>query len=225
MTNLLAIESTTLACSVALQHGQAVLHRHEVVQRTHAQLVLPWIEALLADAGIALTDLDGITFGAGPGGFTGIRIATGVVQAIALAHDLPVMPISSLQALAQWSMDQSGARQVITAQDAKMGQVYWAAYKAGQDGLAEVVIPDQLCEPTNMPAPAEGDWLAAGDAWQVYPAMLDACADVRLNESEIIYPHAQALLKIANKLLTNKQVVSAEHALPIYLRNKDAWKK
>jgi len=217
--NILALETSTAALSIALQVGDNVFTRHEVLPRQHAKLILPWVEELLSEAHLTLSNLDKLSVGCGPGGFTGIRIGMGVVQGIALAQNLPIVPVSSLRALAQWVMDQETAKQVIVAQDARMGQVYWAAYQSDDQGVAQLVLEDQLCNPSEVPVPDGKDWLTVGDAWPVYPEL--QTIRQQFTESEHVYPHAQAVLKLS----VQGEQVSAEKALPIYLRGKDAWKK
>jgi hypothetical protein len=132
MTTLLALDTATEACSVALLHDGKVTSHYEVIPRLHAQKLLPMIKQLLADAGVALSAVDAIAFGRGPGAFTGVRIAIGVVQGLAFALERPVLPISNLAALAQGALREHGVQQVAAAIDARMDEVYWGCYRAEQ---------------------------------------------------------------------------------------------
>ena len=132
MTTLLALDTATEACSVALLHDGRVLSHYEVIPRMHAQRLLPMIKDLLAEAGVALSAVDGIAFGRGPGAFTGVRIAIGVVQGLAFALERPVLPVSTLAVLAQRALREQGAQQVAAAIDARMDEVYWGCYRAEQ---------------------------------------------------------------------------------------------
>lgn len=129
MTTLLALDTATEACSVALLHDGKVLSHYEVIPRLHAQKLLPMIQTMLAEAGIALSAVDAIAFGRGPGAFTGVRIAIGVVQGLAFALERPVLPVSNLALLAQRALREHGAEQVAAAIDARMDEVYWGCYQ------------------------------------------------------------------------------------------------
>ncbi|MGB1311163.1 MAG: tRNA (adenosine(37)-N6)-threonylcarbamoyltransferase complex dimerization subunit type 1 TsaB, partial [Leucothrix sp.] len=139
---ILAIETATEACSAALYHDGGIISRYELAPRKHTQLILPMMDSLLAEAGLSKQALDAIAFGRGPGAFTGLRIAVGVTQGLALALDRPVIPISSLAAMAQQVLDAtvdlaSAMLDYIPAIDARMGEVYWARYK-NVDGQAQL---------------------------------------------------------------------------------------
>lgn len=147
MTTLLALDTATEACSVALLHDGKVTSHYEVIPRMHAQKLLPMIKQLLADSGVALNTLDAIAFGRGPGAFTGVRIAIGVVQGLAFALERPVLPVSNLAALAQGALREHGVQQVAAAIDARMDEVYWGCYQAtaGEMRLVgrEAVLPPE----------------------------------------------------------------------------------
>ncbi|SQF87684.1 M22 peptidase YeaZ [Pseudomonas taetrolens] len=129
MSTLLALDTATEACSVALLHDGKVTSHYEVIPRLHAQKLLPMIKDLLAEAGVELSAVEAIAFGRGPGAFTGVRIAIGVVQGLAFALDRPVLPISNLAVLAQRAHREHGATQVASAIDARMDEVYWGCYR------------------------------------------------------------------------------------------------
>ena len=147
MTTLLALDTATEACSVALLHDGKVISHYEVIPRLHAQRLLPMIKDLLAEAAVPLSALDAIAFGRGPGAFTGVRIAVGVVQGLAFALDRPVLPISNLAVLAQRALREQGAKQVAAAIDARMDEVYWGCYRAENgemrlQGIEAVLAPE-----------------------------------------------------------------------------------
>ena len=137
MTKLLAIDTSTEACSAALGIGGDVRERYEFAPRQHAELILPMVDALLAEGQIKLKDLDGLAFGRGPGAFTGVRIATGVIQGLAFGAGLPVVPVSSLAALAQGAAP--GHSSIMSAFDARMGEVYWGAFAVDKQGLVRIL--------------------------------------------------------------------------------------
>ncbi len=192
--NLLAIETATEACSVALRCGDAVLERFEIAPRRHAELVLPWAEALLAEAGIARSQLDAIAVGIGPGAFTGVRLAVAMGQGLALALERPLIGISSLQILAAGAHGAQPGDGVFACIDARMGEVYAAAFRIHRDGLPEPIDTPQLARPDEARLPddsygwARGTGLAAGQGevglrlqaqgWRLEPGALPAASDL-----------------------------------------------
>ncbi len=227
---LLAIDTSTDACSAALWLDGEVRQRYQVAPREHGQLILPMIESLLAEAGLALTQLDTLAFGRGPGGFTGVRIANSVIQGLAFGANLPVVPISSLAALAQGAYAEMGTPRVLAAIDARIGEVYWGAYLTAENGLVTLVDQEIVCPPQDVPLPladdVSGDWFGAGNGWHTYAQPLKA----RLGEAVTAwdgqrYPQAQHLCTHAADAFQRGLAVSAEQALPVYLRDEVAWKK
>lgn len=209
MTNILAIETSTAACSVALEFNGKVYNHYEVIPREHGKVLLLWINELLEKAGASLQDLDALAFGCGPGGFTGVRIGIGVIQGLALGAELPLISISSLAALAQNASDNHDVKNALIIQDAKMGEVYWGAYSLDNQQFMKAVIEDQLSPIENVSPPAEKEWVRIGDMTD-----FDPC-----------YPTALAVLKLAKQKFSENQTVDVSDALPVYLRDKDAWKK
>ena len=133
---ILAVETATEACSAALSVEGEIIERYTVSPREHSLLILPMLESLLAEAGLVLNQLDALAFGRGPGSFTGVRIAAGVIQGVAFGADLPVAPVSTLAAMAQDIFAKSRETAVFTALDARMGEVYWGVYQKSEDGYA-----------------------------------------------------------------------------------------
>jgi tRNA threonylcarbamoyladenosine biosynthesis protein TsaB len=221
--NILALDTSTAALSIALQSGDSILSRHEILPGQHANLILSWIEEMFAKANLSQSSLDAIAVGCGPGGFTGVRIGMSVVQGLAFAWDLPVVLVSSLSAIAQWVVDQESVSDVMVAQDARMGQVYIGAYQKNPKGFVEAVIEDGLSDPIDVLLGEKNSWRLAGDAWLVYPEL----QSIQLSHALSVchHPHALAVLKLGNELCHQGKTVSAEEALPVYLRGKEAWKK
>lgn len=222
MTTLLALDTATEACSVALLHDGKVWSHYEVIPRLHAQRLLPMIKDLLAEAGIALSAIDAIAFGRGPGAFTGVRIAIGVVQGLAFALERPVLPVSNLAVLAQRAFREHGARQVAAAIDARMDEVYWGCYRetAGEMRLvgAEAVLPP---EHAGLPADSTDDWFGAGTGW----GYADRIAVKLAGQDAGMLPHAQDLLTLATFAWQRGEAIVADDAQPVYLRDKVATPK
>ncbi|MBC9251956.1 tRNA N6-adenosine(37)-N6-threonylcarbamoyltransferase complex dimerization subunit TsaB [Pseudomonas alcaligenes] len=223
MTTLLALDTATEACSVALLHDGKVLSHYEVIPRLHAQRLLPMIQTLLGEAGVALSALDAIAFGRGPGAFTGVRIAIGVVQGLAFALDKPVLPVSNLAILAQRALREHGAEQVAAAIDARMDEVYWGCYRAEQgemrlQGVEAVLPPEQA----SLPRGATGDWFGAGTGWGSYAARL---APSTVAQDGAMLPHAEDLLRLAGFAWARGEGLPADQAQPVYLRDQVATPK
>jgi len=219
--NILALDTAGQWCSVALLANGAVIEQLETEPRRHAASLLPLVEACLAEAGLALADLDAIAFGRGPGSFTGLRIATSVAQGIAFGADLPVAPVSNLAAAAAAALRLHGWRRVLVALDARMDEVYAAAYELGADGLPALVGEEALLAPTALARPDDGEWRGVGSAFAAWPEL---AARLGLAEADAgIAPLARDLLGLAADALARGAVVPAEEALPVYLRERVAW--
>lgn len=217
---LLAIETTTQACSAALLIEQQICSRFVVAPRQHAQLILPMVNELLQEAGISLSDLSAIAFTRGPGSFTGIRIGSSVVQGLAFAAELPVVPISSLQALAYAAYCKTQAHHVLAALDARMQEVYWGQYQCSEAGI---VLQGDECvvKPEHVPIPPVGDYVAVGSGFAEYgdalQQRLSALTFLMMDPS--VSPHAEAVVSLAQGAYQAGAVVSPEQALPLYLRD------
>ena len=167
MAKILAFDTATAACSVALSVKGEIYEQFEIAPRKHGQLILGMVQHLLSAAGMSLTDLDAIAYGCGPGSFMGIRLATGIAQGLAFGADKPLIPVSSLQTLAQSAYLGTQAPQIAAAWDARMQAIYWGVYRCDEAGLMQSVQSDTLSQPGQLMLPT-GSWLAAGNAWKVY---------------------------------------------------------
>lgn len=220
MTTLLALDTATEACSVALLHDGRVLSHYEVIPRMHAQRLLPMVQTLLDQAGLALSQVDGIAFGRGPGAFTGVRIAVGVVQGLAFALERPVLPVSNLACLAQRAWREHGARQVAAAIDARMDEVYWGCFRLDGEEMRplgrEAVLP-----PEQAGLPDGGEWFGAGTGWGTFAARLPVVAACQADA----LPHAEDLLTLARFAWARGEAVAADEAQPVYLRDNVATPK
>ena len=215
---LLALETSTEACSVAVWIDGEVRERFELAPRRHAELALPWAEQLLAEAGIAKSQLDAIAVGRGPGAFTGVRLAIAIAQGIALALDRPVLPVSTLAALA---MRAQGER-VIAAIDARMGEVYCAAFARSSDGL--LALGDEVVAKPDAVLIPEGDnWHAVGTGFAAGDGALQARLQGRLASVDAgALPHAADVARLGALAFGRGEAIAPERIEPAYLRNKVA---
>ncbi|MGB6976647.1 MAG: tRNA (adenosine(37)-N6)-threonylcarbamoyltransferase complex dimerization subunit type 1 TsaB [Gammaproteobacteria bacterium] len=222
---ILAIETSSDACSAALWHDGQNEEQYRLAPMQHTELLLPMIEALLSAAKISLTQLDALAFGCGPGSFTGLRIAASVVQALGFTLNLPVVPVSTLQTTAQGAYREWGAKNILVAFDARRGEIYWGVYRL-MDGFMQAVIPDHLSAASQIPVIDETVlWLGVGDAWEIYADLSPALAE-KLSQIEANFkPHARDVAELAKTLFAAGKYVTAEHALPVYLRDANLWKK
>lgn len=223
MRAVLAVDTATEACSVALAMGGALLERFEPMQREHTQRLMPMIHALLAEAGCGVGQLDAIACGIGPGSFAGLRIGLGVVKGLALARDLPVVGVSSLAMLAQRALRLGGAVQVASIIDARMHEVYFGAYRRDAAGLAASVLPDRVCAPAEVPRLPEGLWVGVGTGWGRYEAQLKpALGGTVVQVDGAALPHAEDALALGLPLLEAGAGRSADTLAPAYLRDRVA---
>lgn len=217
--NLLAIETATDACSVALDCDGRCSGRHEIAPRRHGDLILPMIDAVLTEHGLARADIDAVAYGCGPGTFTGVRIAATLTQGIASARGLPVIAISSLQALALGASRRSGATDILVATDARRREVYFCACRVHSETRAlEVIVDDCLLAPGAVGVPARGDWICAGNGWEEYATELlpDVAALPRV---AVPHPDALDVATLARAALAAGNTRSAAGAVPRYWRD------
>ena len=221
--NLLAIETATDACSVALSIGAELRERHRIAPRQHAALVLDMVCELLSEAGIELASLDAIAFGRGPGSFTGVRIAAGVTQGLAFGADLPVAPVSTLHICAIGAGRAHRCDRVLVALDARMGEVYWGAFGREESVLMQPTGDELVCLPDAVPVPAGGGWLGVGPGWEAHRTVL--CR--RLNRcvaglQPAWLPRASDMIELADEARSEGRLISPEQAVPVYLRDRVA---
>jgi len=217
---VLALETSTEYCSVALWQDGALQERSELVGQKHSEVLMPMLDSLLGEAGMKLADIDGIAFGAGPGSFTGVRIACGVAQGLALGAGLPVAGICTLLALAQ----AAGQDKVIAALDARMAEVYYAAYEKCNNQWLAVHEPS-LCLPQDAPQVSGSDWFGSGSGFLAHGDLLRAHYAVNLaGVDEQAVPQAGAIAQLAAPLFAAGKGMDAAEALPLYLRDKVALK-
>ncbi len=218
---LLALDTATDACSVAAWENGLVHERFEIAPRQHAQLLLAMVDEVLAQAAWALTDLNAIAFGRGPGSFTGVRIAAATAQGLAFGIDRPVVPVSSLAALAQAAFDAHGARRCAAAFDARMEEVYFGAFEIQSGGVAEAVTREQVCPPEEVTLPPGGAWSGVGPGWDAYGERLRTRLGDRVSEVyPAALPRARDVAALAAVAFSRGEAVSAEAALPVYLRDR-----
>jgi tRNA threonylcarbamoyladenosine biosynthesis protein TsaB len=226
---ILAIDTATEACSAALLVDGEIKAEYKIAPREHSRLILKMVDQLLADAGLTVAELDAIAFGRGPGSFMGLRIAAGVVQGIAFAHDIPVIPISTLKAIAQRAFEQTQNKNILVAIDACMDEVYWCAYFLEDnqwlpDAKEQVISPDLVSLPEKLSG-SDTPWVGAGTGWKSYKERLLSTADCKLQTilPECL-PSAEVIVKLAVDEFSAGNTVIAAEAIPVYLRNDVAKK-
>lgn len=225
--NLLAIETATEACSVALLHGEAVIDRSELAPRRHAELVLPMAEELLAEAGLGRKQLDAIAVGQGPGAFTGVRLAISVAQGLALALDIPVLPVSSLAALAMQAPANGAA--ILAVIDARREEIYTGAFQMGGEGINSQIdslrplMEECVTSASSLLLPQAEVWNVLGTGWGAYgDALRDRLPAAPMWADGDRYPQARDVARLAAPLFAAGKGVAPENALPVYLRDKVA---
>ena len=224
---LLALDTSSPACSVALAVGDSCIERHEEQPREHTRILMRMIRAVLAEAGLSPGDLDAIVLGNGPGSFIGMRIATSVAQGLAFGAGLGIVPVSSMAAVAQEVLRESESASVVVAQDARMQQVYLGEYVRDGNGHAALVGAERIVDvapiaglDSNPPGPRT----AAGEGWQRYPALLECNRETIDQCAAVLHPHARHLLELGRVQLMASGTVEPRAIEPAYLRQKVAEK-
>lgn len=211
--NLLALETSTDVGSIALWRDGDLLLRACPPGVSHSETLLPLISATMAEAGLKFSDLDGIAFAAGPGSFTGLRVACGVAQGLAFAHDLPLIPVGTLDGMAQ----ASGGERAIVALDARMGEVYFGYFEAGMP-----LSPVGVYPPAMVPLPESVGWLACGNGLAAYPVLHERLAPFVAAWLPGLMPSAEAVARLAAPRLARGEWVDPADAVPLYVRDKVA---
>ena len=223
MKSLLAIDTSTENCSVALVHDGKLTTRNIESPREHSQKLLPFVEEVLDSAGVSLAELDGLVVGAGPGSFTGVRIGVSMAQGLAFSAGLPVYPVCSLQALAQQAIRKNDVAGVVACIDARMGEVYYALY-ANENGVAVAQSEPAVAKPDSnlIDTGRLKGWGTAGTGWDVYADILDENHELKHSNNSRL-PLAEDMLTVVNG--AGVDPVQAEQLEPLYVRNEVTWKK
>jgi len=224
---ILALDTATETCSVALMVGETVYARSEFAPRDHTKKILPMVDEVLKEAGLTLHDLDALAFGRGPGSFTGVRIGIGIAQGLAFGADLPMIGISTLAAMAQGVYRKNGYTRVATAIDARMSEVYWARFERQEDGSWSEVDNECVIPPAIVAQQTEKDtttWAKAGTGWQTYADDL-ATMPLDFVDSDVLYPESEDIVYLAQFEWAKGNTTAVEDSSPVYLRDTVAWKK
>jgi tRNA threonylcarbamoyladenosine biosynthesis protein TsaB len=221
--NLLAIETSTETCSVALATGGETRELYEHAPRKHAELLLPWVQQLMAEAGLGFRALDAIAFSCGPGSFTSLRIGIGVVQGLAWGVDRPVVPVSSLASTAQAAAAE-GIGTALVALDARMDEVFAGTFTLNDAGIATPTGTERVCQPQDLQAPSEPDAWGIGIGFERYDALIALGGKLAGVRSDL-WPRAATIIELARHWLRDNEPLPAEQAQPVYLRDKVAEKQ
>lgn len=226
--NLLAIDTSTDACSVALLCSGVLSGHCRVEPRGHTRLIMPMVRQVLADRELTMSDIHALAFAAGPGSFTGLRIATGVIQGLAWGLDVPVVPVSSLAAVALELAETRGAEEgdgIAVAFDARMDEVYWGCFRL-VDGQPEPLEAERVCPPEQVSLPpGPRHWLAGGSGWRYAVRMPRAVSGAVQSPDAESAPDARFVARLAAPVWQRGGGVPAIEAQPVYLRDEVTWKK
>jgi tRNA threonylcarbamoyladenosine biosynthesis protein TsaB len=222
---LLAVETSTEACSAALFMDGEITERYQLAPKEHTKLILPMIDDLMTEAGLKPYQLDALAFSRGPGSFTGVRIATGVIQGIALGADLPVVPVSTLAAIGQDFFDHNNDNVTFVAMDARMDEIFWGVYQRDGEGYAEL-IGEEVVTPADAIQFPKLLGIGIGSGWGVYhqSLMLHLAGLVSHYQADML-PRAGAIARLGARGFKQGQAVAVELAMPVYLRDKVAIKE
>ncbi|MDR1057798.1 MAG: tRNA (adenosine(37)-N6)-threonylcarbamoyltransferase complex dimerization subunit type 1 TsaB [Coxiellaceae bacterium] len=221
MLKILAIDTSTDACSSALLFNHKIIDRFMVAPRKHTSFILSMVNDLLSEGEIEFNQLDAIAFGCGPGSFTGVRLATSVAQGFALASNLSVIKISTLRALAQEVFVEFRATKVLVAQDARMQEVYWGEYCVDNNGIMKAIKPDSLINPYKIKTIINSDFVGVGDGFEVYNDFFTKNCKIPFIPKK--YIQAKYVARLAANDFVQGLVVTADKVQPTYLREKVAW--
>lgn len=217
---ILAFDTSTEACSVGISVDGALLEHFSIPEQKQTQILLPIIEELLEQAGMKLSDLDVIAYGQGPGAFTGVRLAVSAAQGLGFSANVPVTGVSTLAVVAQHAYTKHQAQNVLIAMDARMSEVYFAAYTFNHEGQIEPQSEEQVVSLADVPMPLEGEWVAVGTGWDEYPDDKPADYSSRVTKTiGTLYPDPASLITLATAAVLNKHTLPAAQAVPVYLRN------
>lgn len=225
LLTVLALDTCTETCSAALTVNGKVFAQIADAPREHSQRLLPMVDEVLAQAQVTLADVDLIAYGRGPGSFTGIRICTSMTQGLALGLDLPVIGISTLAAMAQAVITETGATQVLCCIDARMNEVYWGQYVA-KDGIATLVGQEHVSVPGSVELLLDSaqQIQACGTGFEAYPQLLTLSSHMTVCDMAT-YPDAKYMLLLAQHGYQNGLHTSVDELAPVYLRDTVTWQK
>jgi len=247
---ILAVDTATEACSAALRIGEETIERFEVLGRGHAERLLPMVQEVLAEGGVALSAVDAIAFGRGPGSFTGLRIGAGITQGLAFGAGLRVVPVSDLAALASQAATATGHARVLACLDARMAQVYWAVFDCTDPAVPRALTPEAVANPEDVWLPENGDipvflsdaggrdaaaekkgkkecplFFGAGHGFSAYPALHTMLGGRLAGFDAGLLPHAREIALIASREVARGGGVDPELAVPVYLRDEVAHRR
>jgi len=215
--NILAIETSSQACSVALCTNKRTDNRHEILNNQHSEYLLSFIDELLVNASIKKSQIDAIAVGNGPGSFTGLRLGLGVAQGLAYGLNKPLIPVSSLLSIAAKSQNKN----IFVAVDARMGEVYWQCFANQGDQNYTALTPAMLNKPDELTLPnIEGNWTGIGSGWDIYFEQLKRYLNNQEDYMKGALPNAVMIAKIAKNIMQHKNVDLNQQVLPAYIRNQ-----
>ena len=215
---VLAIDAATEACSAALLAGEAMSERYDVIGRGHAGRLLPMADELLRAAGLTPRDLDAVAFGRGPGGFTGVRVATALAQGLAAGAGKPIVPVSNLAAVAAGAARATGSTRILVCMDARMSQVYWAAFDCS-GASPRALTREHLSDPAAVELPAGAAMFGAGHGFAAHPALAARLARSLSGMDNAALPRAGDIARIGGADFAAGRGLTAAQGLPVYLRD------
>lgn len=221
---LLAIETSTESCSAALQIDGEVISLSELAPRRHNEIILSMCEQVLVQGQTTLSQLDAIAFGRGPGSFTGVRLASSITQGIAMGQDLPVIPVSSLAAMAQAAFEEKRVSNVLSCIDARMQEIYFGLYSLNDEQIMNLVDDEKVIPPHAINMDVDDDCYGVGTGWKTYADVLHQALGKNLSYNASAFPLAEYVAKLAKVYFEQGKAVSAVEALPVYLRDNVAQK-
>ncbi|MEQ1581357.1 MAG: tRNA (adenosine(37)-N6)-threonylcarbamoyltransferase complex dimerization subunit type 1 TsaB [Steroidobacteraceae bacterium] len=216
---VLAIDTATEQCSVAVRVDGRTFEQRALTARGHAELLLPMVDKVMVEAGCTLANLDGLAFGRGPGAFTGVRIAVGAIQGISLGSGLPVVGVSTLAAVAQQFVVAGEA--VLVCMDARMNEVYWGVYSRDASGVLSLVGKESVGLPGSVSLGDQHVVMGVGTGFRAYPALKEQFQGLRFDDTAL--PNAQAIASLGESALCRGEGLPASGAQPVYLRDQVAW--
>jgi tRNA threonylcarbamoyladenosine biosynthesis protein TsaB len=216
---LLAIDTATEQCSVALLQDTECIDKCVPTPRGHTELILPMIQQLLSESGVTLTQLDAIAFGRGPGAFTGVRIAIGVAQGLGFALGIPLVPVSNLAAVAQQATDRLAVgERVAVCMDARMNEIYSGLFAKGAEGLVVPVADEKVLAPEQLHFDHTRPKIGLGTGFRAYPVLRETCVGMLIEEGAL--PRAREIVQLAAHEYVAGRGVAPDQAAPVYLRNQ-----